>query len=114
MNSKALHKLSYGLHVVGAAGTSKINGQIANAVMQITSDPQTVAISINKENLTHGLIKESGKFALSVISESAPMTLIGLFGFKSGRNVDKFGSCHYRLGITGAPILLDHTAAYLE
>jgi len=58
-------------------------------MFQVTSNPATVAISINKENYTHELIELSRKFAVSILSEATPMTFIGLFGFKSGRDVNK-------------------------
>ena len=59
MNLKALHKLSYGLYVVTSRKGDRLNGQIANTVFQITSEPPTVAVSINKYNLTHELIRRA-------------------------------------------------------
>lgn len=114
MNSVALHKISYGIYVVSSVNGEKMNGQIANTVFQITSEPPTIAVSINKLNLTHEFIQTSRKYSISVISESAPMTFLGLFGFKSGRNTDKFASVKYKTGTTGVPILLDYTIACLE
>ncbi len=62
MNQKTLHKISYGLYVVSSINGDKKNGQIANAIFQITSEPPTVAISINKQNLTHDYIENSKVF----------------------------------------------------
>jgi flavin reductase (DIM6/NTAB) family NADH-FMN oxidoreductase RutF/rubredoxin len=114
MNLKALHTCSYGLYVVSSRKGDRLNGQIANTVFQITSDPPTVAVSINKQNLTHEFISESKVFVASILSSDAPLSLIGHFGFKSGRDVDKLKDINYKLGETKAPIILDHTIAYLE
>jgi len=114
MDNSALFKSGYGVYIVAASDGSKINGQIANTVFQITSEPPTVAISINKNNLTHQYLEKSSKFAVSVLSEEAPMTFIGNFGFKSGREINKFETCKYKIGITGSPIVLDYSVAYLE
>jgi flavin reductase (DIM6/NTAB) family NADH-FMN oxidoreductase RutF/rubredoxin len=114
MNRKALHKISYGLYIICSKKDKKINGQIANSVFQVTSDPPTVAVSINKENLTHEFIESSKVFTMSIICEKAPMTYIGTFGYKSGRDIDKFKDVKYRIGKTGAPIVLDHALAYIE
>jgi flavin reductase (DIM6/NTAB) family NADH-FMN oxidoreductase RutF len=114
MNTAAFYKLSYGLYVVSSRKGDKLNGQIANTVFQVTSDPPTIAISINKENLTGEFIKSSRKFAVSVLSQSAPMPFIGLFGFKSGKEVDKFAGVKYRLGAAGIPVLTEQAVAYVE
>jgi ferric-chelate reductase [NAD(P)H] len=114
MNIKALFKLGYGIYVVTSKTSGRINGQIANTVFQVTSEPPTIAVSINKHNLTHEFIKESKVFAASVLCEETPLTFIGIFGFKSGRDIDKFEGISYKLGETGAPIVLDNTVSYLE
>jgi flavin reductase (DIM6/NTAB) family NADH-FMN oxidoreductase RutF/rubredoxin len=114
MNLKALHTCSYGLYVISSRKGDRLNGQIANTVFQITSDPPTIAVSINKQNLTHEFISESKVFVASILSRDTPLSLIGQFGFKSGREVDKFKDVNYRLGETKAPVILDHTIAYLE
>jgi len=111
---KALHKISYGLYIVSSIRNEKLNGQIANSVVQITSEPATIAVSINKQNLTHEFIKESKVFAVSVLTKEASMKFIGQFGFKSGRDIDKFDGVNYKLGVTGAPIVLEYSIAYLE
>ncbi|RLC46183.1 MAG: High molecular weight rubredoxin [Candidatus Cloacimonadota bacterium] len=114
MNKKTLHKISYGLYVISSKLDGKFNGQIANTVFQITSDPPTFAISINKQNFTHEFINESKVFTVSILSEDATMKFIGNFGFKSGRDIDKFKEIKYKLGLTNCPIILDYTVAYLE
>jgi flavin reductase (DIM6/NTAB) family NADH-FMN oxidoreductase RutF/rubredoxin len=114
MDLKALYLCSYGLYIVSSRLGDRFNGQIANTVFQVTAEPPTVAVSINKENLTHEYISESKVFTASILSTEAPMPFIGKWGFKSGRDIEKFEGTDYRVGKTGAPIVLDHTVAYLE
>jgi len=114
MNLKALHKIGYGLYVVCSKKESELNGQIANTVFQVTSEPPTVAVSINKQNLTHEFITASKVFTASILSQDTPLSFIGHFGFKSGRDVDKFGGINYKIGETQAPIVVDNAVAYLE
>jgi flavin reductase (DIM6/NTAB) family NADH-FMN oxidoreductase RutF len=114
MNLNALHKLGYGMYIVGSHKSGKLNGQVANTVFQITSEPPTVAVSINKSNLTHEYIKSSQLFSAAVLCQATPLSYIGGFGFKSGRDVDKLKGVNYKLGQTGSPIFFDYAAAYLE
>ncbi|MGD9403367.1 MAG: flavin reductase family protein, partial [bacterium] len=115
MDITAFHMVSYGIYVVSSMKDGRPNGQIANTVFQITPDPPTVAVSINKLNLTWEYIKESGVFTVSVLSTETPMSFIGTFGFKSGRDIDKFEKCKSRPGEkTGAPIVLDYALSFLE
>ena len=114
MNIKALFKLGYGVYVVTSKKGDLIDGQIANALIQVASEPPTVAVSINKNNLTHAFIKESRVFAASVLCEETPLTFIGQFGFKSGRDTNKFEGINYKTGETGAPVILDNAVSYLE
>ncbi len=114
MNIRAVQKICYGIYVIGSQKEGKLNAQIANTVFQITSDPPTMAVSINKQNLTHEFIEASKIFAVSILSQEAPMTLIGRFGFQTGRTIDKFRDTQYKIGVTGAPIVLDHTVGYME
>ena len=114
MDLKTLHKVSYGLYIITSTNNDKINGQIANVLFQITSEPPRVAISINKQNLTHEYIKKSKVFTASILSVNAPMTLIGNFGFKSGRDIDKFKDINYNIGKTKSPIVTDGSLAFVE
>ncbi len=114
MNPKALYKLAYGIYVVGSRKGDRLNGQIANTVFQITSEPPTVAVSINKNNLTREFIGESRVFSVSILCQDAPLSFIGRFGFKSGRDIDKLEGINYRIGTTKAPVIIDNAVAYLE
>jgi flavin reductase (DIM6/NTAB) family NADH-FMN oxidoreductase RutF/rubredoxin len=111
---KAIQKICYGVYIISSKKGDKVNGQIANTAFQITSDPPTLAISINKQNLTHEFIEASKVFTVSILSKEAPMTLIGQFGFKSGRDIDKFKDVQHRIGATGAPIVLEKTIGFME
>ena len=114
MNTKALYKLNYGIYVVSSKKDDKFNAQIANTVFQITSEPPTIAVSINKNNLTHEFIEASGVFTASVLCQDTPISFIGQFGFNSGRDIDKFKGIDYEIGVTQAPIVLDNAVAYME
>ena len=114
MDQKALHALSYGLYIVSSKKGERINGQIANTVFQISGDPPTLAVGINKNNLTGEFIRESRRFAVSVLTQDTPLSLIGQFGFKSGREVDKFAGIGYRTTPSGLPYLIDNNLAFIE
>jgi len=115
MNIKAVQKICYGMYVISSKKGDKINGQIANTLFQITSEPPTVAVSINKQNLTHEYIMTSKSFAATIVSKDAPMNFIGNWGFKSGRDIDKFKDAKFKTGtMTGVPIVLDYATGYLE
>jgi flavin reductase (DIM6/NTAB) family NADH-FMN oxidoreductase RutF/rubredoxin len=114
MDLKALHKISYGMYIVSSKAEDRLNGQIVNTVMQVCAKPPVVAVAINKENLTHEFIAKSGVYTVSVLATDASMKLIGLFGWKSGRDVDKYAETNYKTGVTGAPVVFDSTVAYLE
>jgi ferric-chelate reductase [NAD(P)H] len=114
MDKTAFQQCSYGVYIISAQQDGKLNGQIANAVCQVTSEPAMVSVCVNKQNLTHELIAGSRSFAVSILSEETPMQFIGRFGFKSGRDTDKFEGIEYRQGRTMAPIVLDNTTSYME
>ena len=90
MDTKAMYKLTYGLFVLTTKQGDKDNGCIINTAIQAASEPNQMSICVNKANYTHDLIKESGKFNVSVISEDAKFELFKRFGFQCGKNVDKF------------------------
>ena len=114
MNTTALQQCSYGVYVISAGTGGKLNGQIANAVCQVTATPASVSVCINKENLTHELISASRAFSVSILAEETPMRFIGRFGFKSGRDGEKFEGVNYRIGQTGSPIALDYSTSHMD
>jgi flavin reductase (DIM6/NTAB) family NADH-FMN oxidoreductase RutF/rubredoxin len=114
MNIDALLTLSYGVYIVSSRLGNKLNGQISNTAMQVSSAPPLITVAINKEALTHECIKESGVFAVTVLSEQAPLEFIGRFGFKSGRDIDKFADIDYRLTQTQSPYPIEHSLSVID
>jgi len=100
--------------IIGSKKGDEVNGCIVNTVFQLVPEPPMVAVSLNRESLTHEYILDSGIFTVSIISQKTPMHFIGKFGFRSGRDNDKFEQINYRVGRTGGPIVLDNTVAFLE
>lgn len=114
MDTQALHKISYGLYIIGAAKEGNLNAQVANTVIQVCSEPPTISVCINKKNLTHTYIENSRAFSISILAQDTPLKFIGGFGFKSGREANKLEGVAYRIGNTGSPIITDNAVAYLE
>lgn len=114
MDIKALYDITYGVYVVSVKCGEKLNGQIANTVFQLTSEPKTVGVCINKANFTHECLKKSRRFGVSILGEDTPMEVIGRFGFRSGRDTDKFAGIKTLSAKGGSPILADYCVGYLE
>ena len=106
--------LSYGLYLVTSADKGRLNGQVINTLIQVSSDPPRVAVIINKKNFTHELILKSKVFSASVLDQSTPMTFLGPFGFKSGRDIDKLSKVAFKNGITGCPLITEYALSVLE
>jgi flavin reductase (DIM6/NTAB) family NADH-FMN oxidoreductase RutF/rubredoxin len=112
MNKSAFYKLSYGVYVVSSLDGERPTGCTANSAMQITSDPTTIAVSMNHDNYTNKCIVESGKFALSILGEHTDPSVIGTFGFQSGKDHDKFASVAHSMR-SGLPIVEDACAFFV-
>lgn len=97
MDKTAFYDLSYGVYLCTSWDEGKPVGCVANSAMQITSQPATIAVSINKNNYTHKAVSESGHFALTVLGEGADPALIGTFGFRTSQEFDKFASTPYEV-----------------
>ena len=106
MNNKILHDLHYGVYVIGSKDENRDVSCIANSVMQITSNPASIAISINHENYTNECIKKSNKFSISVLNEESNPEIIGVFGFSSSRDNNKFEKFEHD-EIDNLPVLKD-------
>ena len=87
---RALFKIGYGLYVVTSNDGKRDNGFICNTVTQVTSTPNRVAVTINKDNYSYHVIKETGIMNVNCLSVEAPFSVFECFGFRSGRNTDKF------------------------
>jgi len=114
MDFDAFYKIGCGMYIVSTAFEGKLNGQLANAVVQVTATPPKIAVSLNKQNLTCQLCAKSGVLSVSALDREAPLTFLGRWGFKSGRDIDKFEGVNYKTGQNGAPIVLDHALAFFE
>ena len=90
MNKNAFRSMSYGVYIVSTLDGERPTGCVANSAMQITSEPATIAVSINHDNYTNACIEKTGKFAISILTEQSDPGLIGIFGFQSGKDVNKF------------------------
>lgn len=108
----ALFKISYGLYIVGSVKDGRANAQACNTVFQITSSPMRVAVGINKNNLTNEYIKASGVLSVCILGKDG-LDMVRNFGYRTGRDVDKFEKVKYTAGKLGAPII-DDCIAYLE
>jgi len=97
MNLNILRNLSYGVYVITTLDGSRPTGCIANSVMQVTSSPTTVALSMNHDNFTNECIKKTLKFAVTILSIESDPGLIGNFGFQSGKEIDKFKDIDYTM-----------------
>ncbi|MBQ7045156.1 MAG: flavin reductase [Clostridia bacterium] len=89
----ALFNIGYGLYVITSNDGKKDNGLIVNTVTQVTNTPNRLAVTINKENYSHHVIKQTGKMNINCLTTDTPFSVFEQFGFKSGRNVDKFADC---------------------
>ena len=114
LNRKAFENLSYGLYIVTSRNKDRLNGQIVNTVIQVTSEPPRVAVIINKKNLTHEYISKSKLFGVSILEQGAPFTFFGPFGFRSGREVDKLSKVQFKEGVIRCPLVTEHSLSLLE
>ena len=114
MDTNVLFKIGYGLYVL-TAKDEKDNGCIINTVMQVTSTPLQIAIAVNKRNYTNEMIQKTRKFNLSILSEKADFSIYEHFGYKSGRDTDKFATfCDVKRSPNGLLYITKGTNAYMS
>lgn len=106
MNSNIFRSMSYGVYIISTTDGERPTGCTANSVMQITSVPATIAVSINHNNFTNECITQTGSFAISILSEQSDPRIIGVFGFRTGKTVDKFAEIPYEEKL-GMPVVKD-------
>lgn len=111
MDPHAFHKLSYGLYVLSSSFEEKPSGCIINTVMQVTSEPAQISVTVNKDNYTEKTIAKSGCFAAVALTQDVPMDLIGEFGFKTSETTDKFKNFAVARDGNGIPYLTQNAAA---
>jgi len=109
---ETIHKVRNGVTIVTAFRGDEVNGLTAAWVSQVSQKPPMVMVSVAPPRYTHDMIRESGCFAVNILGESG-MELAKLFGFKSGKQVNKFENVEYERKSTGAPIIKD-AVAYLD
>ncbi len=110
----ALFRIGYGLYVVTSNDGKKDNGLIVNTVTQVTDTPNRIAVTINKQNYSHHIIKQTGVMNINCLSEDAPFLVFEQFGFVSGRNVDKFRDCTPLRSDNGLVFLPRYINAFLS
>ena len=104
-DNKSLFSISYGLYLVTSALDGKPNGLIVNTVTQLTNTPNRVAVTINKANYSHKIIKETGILNVNCLTTETPFFVFKNFGFQSGIDKDKFEGLSYSLSENGLPVL---------
>ncbi len=110
----ALFNIGYGLYVVTCNDGKKDNGLIVNTVTQVTNTPNKIAVTINKENYSHHIIKQTGKMNVNVLNIDAPFVVFEKFGFSSGRNIDKFADCEPLRSDNGLVFLPRHINSFIS
>ena len=110
----ALFRIGYGLYVVTSNDGKKDNGLIVNTVIQLTDQPNRVAVNINKENYSHHVIKQTGVMNVNCLSVEAPFQVFENFGFQSGRQVDKFAGWETPRSENGVVILPKYINAFMS
>lgn len=115
MDQNTFSKLTYGVYIIGGGDKEKQNAFIATAVFQVTATPEKIAIASNKDNFTTSLIQNQKAFSVSVLQQNYTPFTMGNFGFRTGKNFNKFEKCNYQLGAkTGVPIVLTDTLSWFE
>jgi len=114
MDLKALFNIGYGLYIVTSNDGNKDNGAVVNTVMQVTNTPERVAVCINKANYSHDVVKQSGIMNVNVLSVDAPFSVFKNFGFKSGKDEDKFLGIDKFRSSNGLCVLQNHINSYLS
>ena len=114
LNMSALFQIGYGLYVVTSHDGNKDNGLIVNTVMQVTSTPARVAVTINKQNYSHEIIQKTGIMNVNCLTVETPFKVFEVFGFASGRNTDKFAGCEPLRSENGLVVLPRYINAYLS
>ena len=110
----ALFNIGYGLYVVTSNDGTRDNGLIVNTVSQVTNTPNLVAVTINKQNYSHHVIRQTGVMNVNCLDESAPFSLFQNFGFQSGRSVDKFAGVEELRSDNGLRFLPRHINSFMS
>ncbi len=110
----ALFNIGYGLYVITSNDGKKDNGLIVNTVSQVSDNPNRIAVTINKMNYSHHVIKQTGKMNVNCLTTDAPFSVFEKFGFRSGRNTDKFADCKPLYSDNGLVFLPRHINSFMS
>jgi len=114
MNFEAFFKLTYGLYILSSKDGQKYNGHISNTVFQITAEPPRITVASHRNNLTTQYIRSSKLFSVSALQKNNSLDFMGPWGFKSGREVNKFENVEHTIGKTGVPIVTQNCISWYE
>ena len=114
IDQNALFKLGYGLYVVTSNNGTKDNGLILNTVFQVTNIPNRIAVTIDKKNYSHDIIKETGIMNVNTLSTDAPFKIFETFGFQSGKTADKFAETSAYRSENGLYVLNEYINSYIS
>jgi len=110
----SLFKIQYGMYVITSRDGDNLNGQITTTAMQLTCEPIKVMTCLSKNTLTHEMVKKSKIFGVCILDQNTPMKFIGHFGYRSGRDFNKFDNMAYELGPTGVPLVIENVITVLD
>jgi len=111
---KAFDQMSYGLYLISSKDGEQTAGCTVNTLTQAAVEPLLVTVTLHKENETTRLIQRAGSFTAAVLAQSAPMELVGMFGFRSSREVDKFSRFPVKTDESGIPYVCEHVTAVMS
>lgn len=114
IEKEAMYKLTYGLFVLTTTDGEKQNGCIVNTVSMITDNPKRITVFVNKANYTEELLRKTGVFNVSVLTEKTPFDIFKQFGFASGRDTDKFANTAYPKTENGLYYIPEYANAVLS
>lgn len=114
IDQKAFFSLSYGLYLVSSRYGAERAGCTVNTLAQVTAEPPKLAVALNKDNRTTEIVRRSGLFTGAVLSRSAPLKLIGVFGFRSSTEIDKFSGFQTAEDENGVPYVAEQIVARLS
>jgi flavin reductase (DIM6/NTAB) family NADH-FMN oxidoreductase RutF/rubredoxin len=114
INFEALFKVTYGLYIVCSGDKNRGNGFISNTVFQVSAEPEKFAVCCNKSNYTAEFIQRYDAFSVSILDKNVTSEIIGTFGYKTGKDIDKMEGMNVRYGDTGVPIVLNECIAFFE
>lgn len=114
IDNTAFFKFSYGLYLIITSDGARDNGMVSNSAVQVTDDPKRVAVTINKASHTLGTALATQKLNVAVLDESAPFSLFENFGFRSGRDADKFAGVEFTRSENGLAVPSKHCSAFVS